>query len=78
MEFNITSHKCWYENISSQFNFHITGLKVKVTAAFLAKNFVIVLAPVFINGFQYIFQQLLGIKISRASLTFRLLGSRSR
>ena len=68
-------------NTTSKFNFQCPGLKVKVTVAILRKQkqqtIVIALAPAFINGFQYIFTQLLGIIISRAISTFRLLGSRS-
>ena len=40
-----------YCNILSKFNFHVAGLKVKVTVAIFRKNFVIALAPAFINGF---------------------------
>ena len=41
-----------YDNISSKFDFHGPGLQVKVTAAtFRKKNFVVILAPRFIDGF---------------------------
>ena len=65
-------------NISSKFNFQIPGLKGNVTVAISRKNRDFALAPAFIDGFTYIFIRFLGIVISRASLTFRLLGSRSR
>ena len=40
----------WYSNILSKFNFQVAGLKVKVIVAiFRKKDFVIALAPAFIN-----------------------------
>ena len=38
MDFNITSHKCGYDNISSKFDFQGPGLKVKVTVAIFIKT----------------------------------------
>ena len=40
-----------YDNLSSKFNFQGPRLKVKVTVAIFRKNFVIALAPTFIDGF---------------------------
>ena len=40
-----------YDNILDKFNFQGPGLKVKVTLAIFRKNFVIALAPTFIDGF---------------------------
>ena len=40
-----------YDNISSKFDFQNPGFKIKVTVAILRNNFVIVLAPTFIDGF---------------------------
>ena len=54
-----------------QFNIQGSGLKVKVTVAIFRKNFVIALAPTFIDGFQYNFTQVLGMIISRVSFDFQ-------
>lgn len=86
IDFNIPSHKClvtnvWYDYISSRFNIQVAWLKVKVTVAFFSEkknNFVTAITPAFILFFLYIFTQLLGMMISRASLTFRVLGLKSR
>ena len=51
MDFNVTSHEYWIDNILSKFDFQGPGLKVKVTMAIFRKNFVIALVPTFINGF---------------------------
>ena len=51
IDFNITSHKCFFNNISSKFDFQGPGLKVKITVAIFSKNFVIALRPTFIYGF---------------------------
>ena len=51
MDFHITSHKFWYDNIPSKFDFQGLGLKVKVTVAIFKTNLVIALAPTFIDGF---------------------------
>ena len=49
----------------ASFTIRVLGL-VKVNVAIFRKNFVIALAPIFINGFQYNFTQILGMTISRA------------
>ena len=40
-----------FDNILDKFNIQGPGLKVKVTVAIFRKNFVIALAPTFIDGF---------------------------
>ena len=46
MDFNITSHKCWVDNISSKFDFQGQG-----HCGYIKKNFVIALVPTFNDGF---------------------------
>ena len=48
MDFNTS---VGYDNISSKLNFQGPGLKVKVSVAIFRKNFIIALAPAFIDGF---------------------------
>ena len=45
---------------------------------FRKKNFVIALLPTFIDGFLDNLRQIIGMIISQTSLTFRVLGLRSR
>ena len=70
----------------SNFIFQGPRLKVKIILAIFRKkniiknktNFVITLVPTFVDRIYYDFIQMLGMTISRAGLTFRVLGSRSR
>ena len=45
-------------SVLSKFDFQGPGLKVTVTVAIFRKNFVITLAPIFIDGFYYNFTQM--------------------
>ena len=38
MDFNVTSHKCWLDNISNKFDFQGPGLMVKVSVAIFRKT----------------------------------------
>ena len=80
------SNKCGYDNISSKCDFQGPGIRSRLLWLFFffffffffEINFVIALAPTFIDGIKCSFTQLLGMTISQASSTFEVLCSRSR
>ena len=67
-----------YDDLSSKFDFQGPELKVKITVAIFRKNFVIALVPTFINRILFNFNTNIGITISQASSTFRVLRSKLR
>ena len=60
----------------ARLTFRVLDLRPRSLWMFLERKFVMALVPSFIDRILYKFTQIIGMIISRASLNFRVLGSR--